>query len=274
MRWLHPLMRRYTDVEDPESVDPRLVQWAAPAIDAFCRAWFRLSVRGLENLPDGPALVVGNHNSGITFVEGLGFGAAARLHATSDPPWHGLGHDAIVTLPLLGPLLVRLGAIRASHEGAARAFGLGRKVMVFPGGSLEAWRPWRQRNRVVFEGRKGWARLALRHGVPVVPVVFHGGQSGFFVLSDGRRLAERLGLKRRLRIDAWPLWLGLPWGIAFGPWFHIPLPVRCTNVVLPPIGPFGSGAEAADDEALVQRLYDEVEAAMQEALTRLAGGAV
>ena len=58
--------------------------------------------------------------------------------------------------------------------------------------------------------------------------------------------------------------------IAFGPWFHLPLPVRCTTVVLPPIGPLGSGPDAADDEVLVQRLYDEVNAVMQETLTRLA----
>jgi 1-acyl-sn-glycerol-3-phosphate acyltransferase len=266
-------MRRHTDAEDPDSVDRRLIEQAAPVIHAFCRAWFRLRVQGLEQLPDGPALVVGNHNSGVTFIEGVGFAAAARLHAPSDPPWHGLAHDAIVALPGLGPLLVRLGAIRAGHESAARAFALGRKVIVFPGGALEAWRPWLQRDRVVFAGRKGWARLALRHGVPVVPVVFHGGQSGLFVLSDGQRLAERLGLKRLLRIDSWPLFVGLPWGLAFGPLFHVPLPVRCTTVVLPPIGPFGEGPEAADDEALVQRLYDEVTAVMQETLTRLARGA-
>ncbi len=271
MRWLRPLMRRHTDADDPETADPHIVARAAPAIDAFCRAWFRLRVDGLEHVPDGPALLVGNHNSGVTFVEGLGFGAAARLHAPEDPPWHGLGHDQIVGLPLLGPALSRLGAIRASHGNAGRAFALGRKVIVFPGGALEAWRPWWRRDRVSFEGRKGWARLALRHGVPVVPVVFHGGQGAFFVLSDGRRIARGLGLKEALRIDAWPLWLGLPWGLALGPWFHLPLPVRCTTVVLPPIGPLGEGDEAASDDALVQQLYDEVTAAMQVELTRLSG---
>jgi 1-acyl-sn-glycerol-3-phosphate acyltransferase len=272
MRWLRPLMRRHTDVEDPHTVNVRLIRRVAPVIDAFCKVWYRLGVEGLDNLPDGPALLVGNHNSGTTFLEGVGFAAAARLHDPDAPPWHGLGHDVIVDMPLLGPLLARLGTVRANHEAADRAFALERKVMVFPGGNLEAFRPWRQRNEVVFAGRKGWARLALRHGVPVSPIVFHGGHNGFFVLSDGRRLVEWTGLKRWLRTDAWPLFVGLPWGIAFGPLFHLPLPVKCTTVVLPPIGPFGSGEEAAADEELVQRLYDEVHGVMQDALARLAVG--
>lgn len=270
MAWYHALMRRHTDANDPDMADSGWIDSVTPLVDTFCKAWFGLEVEGLDLIPDDAALVVGNHNSGITFLESMGFGAAARLHDIQGHQWRALAHDHIVDLPVLGPLLVRIGAVRASHEGARRIFEQGRKVLVFPGGNREAFRPWTQRNTIAFGGRKGWARLALRHGVPVVPVVFHGGHNGLIVLRDGQRFVKLTGLKRLLRVDTWPLYLGLPWGIAFGPWFHIPLPVKCRTRVLPPIGPFGFGEDAAADDALVDRLYTEVTHAMQEALTELA----
>ncbi len=253
-----------------DQTDTAMLDVAAPVVDAACRAWFGLEVHGTEHLPAGAALVVGNHNSGITFLEALGWGARLHLEGVMQPPWLALTHDGVLSLPGVGPFLVRCGAVRASPAVATRALRSGRKVVVFPGGNPEAFRPWKERKRVDLQGRRGFVRLALRHGVPIVPVAFYGGHDGFFVVAENRWLARGLGAKRLLRTEVWPLVVGLPWGVSLGPWFHLPLPVKCITRFLPPIDVSAYPAEAADDPEVVERVYAQVERALQEGMDALA----
>lgn len=249
-----------------ERFDPELVERMAPWVDRACRVWYRLDVEGMEHVPEGAALIVGNHNAGSSFVEAMGVGARWIRQRGVDDAWRGLAHDAIVDLPLLGDWLTRVGAVRAGHDNAAEAFAAGRKVVVFPGGNAEAFRPWKQRHEVRLQGRKGWLKLALKHQVPIVPMVNAGGHDTFFVLRDGRRLAKVIRADRWLRSDTWPLYVGLPWGVALGPVFHLPLPVKCTTRFLPPVH-LGHPPEAADDDAILDALYEDITGRMQAALT-------
>jgi 1-acyl-sn-glycerol-3-phosphate acyltransferase len=255
------------DPTDPDGLDPELITALARPVQKLCRVWFGLEVEGIEHLPEGPALLVGNHNSGSSFVEAMGVAAESHLQRP-DLPWHGLAHDAIIGLPALGRVLHRLGALKAGHETAAGAFARGRKVIVFPGGNREAYRPFRRRYRVEMGDRRGFVKLALRHRVPIVPVVFVGGHSGFIVLDDGKRLARLLRAERWLRSDTWPLWVGLPFGVFLGPGMHVPLPVKCTTRFLPPIDPLDHGDP--EDPATVEKVFTAVETAMQLAMDELA----
>ena len=269
----HPLLRALltpADPDDPEAADPALIAALLPLADQLTRWWYRLQVEGIENLPDGPALVVGNHNAGVMFLEAFGFGAQVMRARPDREQWRGLGHDAVVDAPLVGRLLVRLGVVRASPDNAQRAFDTGRKVVVFPGGNAEAFRAWRRRHEVDLQGRHGFLRLALRAGVPIVPVVFIGGHDGLIVLREGRRLARLLRADRVLRSDAWPVMLALPWGVAVGPLPHLPLPVPCTTRILPPISLDGYTAEDADNTEALADLYAQVQGAMQAAMDDLA----
>jgi len=254
------------DRDDPASVDPTLVHELARPFRRWGELYHRLDVQGLEHLPEGPALIVGNHDSGTVFVEALCAGAhvVEAGHQVT-----GLAHDAVVDAPLLGRLLVRVGAVRAGHDSAAKAFAAGRKVVVFPGGNLEAFRAWPDRHRVVFGGRTGFVKLALRHRVDIVPWVFHGGHRSFVILRDGQRLSRAIGANRWLRSDTWPLWVGLPWGVALGPWPHLPLPVKVTCRFLEPVRVAHLGSEAAGDPEVVRQVYSEVVARMQEGLDAL-----
>lgn len=250
-----------------ESVIARM----ASLVDQFLSPYFRAEVRGLERIPAGAALYVGNHNAGLLMPEGLLLGAAHyRTHGMDAMPY-GLGHEFAISVPLLHELVVPLGAVRASHDNALRLFKRGAKVLVYPGGDYEAMRPYRDRDRIVFGGRNGYIRLALRAGVPVVPVVAAGAHETFVVLDDGRWLAKRLGADRLLRVKVWPITLCLPWGLVIGPGLlYWPWPTRILIEALAPIAFERSGPEAADDEVYVRACSDLVEATMQTALTRLA----
>lgn len=252
--------------QDPDHVvreNSELIERLAPVVDDLFRLYFRFDVEGIDGVPPGKALLVMNHEAGITFVQTIGMGARWYLRRGTDDRIMAMTHDAMFTVPYLGNLLATFGAVRASPGNAEKILSSGHKVLVAPGGNLEAFRSFSDRHMIKFGGHKGWARIALRTGAPVVPLVFIGGHETFFVLSDGRELVRLLGLKRLLRIDTFPLFLGLPWGIGLGPLFHFPLPSKCAVRFLEPV-PVNSAAP--DDEDAVEDLYIRVSSKMQAAM--------
>jgi 1-acyl-sn-glycerol-3-phosphate acyltransferase len=269
LRRLRRALASGVDPDDVEGMDAALLARLAPALDALARVYFRMEIEGLAGVPGGAALLVGNHNAGISFVEPFGFGARWYRERGARDPLLWLVHDAMLALPGLRTLLVRAGCVRASHVNAEAALTRGHKVVVFPGGNVEAFRPYRERYQIKFAGHKGFARLALRTGVPVVPFVVVGGHESFYVLHDGQTLARKLRLKKLLRSETCAVFLGLPWGLGVGPIFHLPLPTKSQVRFLEPIRPERHGPEAAEDPAAVDALYEAVTGRMQAAMAEL-----
>jgi 1-acyl-sn-glycerol-3-phosphate acyltransferase len=185
-----------------------------------------------------------------------------------DAPFHVAAYDLLFALPGVGTLARRLGGMPADMGTAARALEDGELVLVYPGGDWEACRPWRERGRVEFAGHEGFIRLALRTGVPVVPVVAHGSHESIVIVNRGDRLARLLGLGR-LHIKVLPIVAGFPWGISlvFPP--PIPLPSAVTVQFLPPLQWSSLGPDAADDPEVVDACYEEITSLMQRALDDL-----
>lgn len=235
------------------------------------KRYHRCEVRGAERVPKGACLYVGNHNAGPWTPDSFLFCAEVwRMHGEDAVPY-GLAHETAVTLPIARDLFIPLGAVRASPENARRLFEAGKKVLVYPGGDLDSMRPFRDRHHIVFGGRQGYIRLALRNGVPITPVVSAGAHSTWIVLTDGRRLAKLLGVDKLMRLKVWPIIASLPWGITFGPVpFYLPYPSKILIELLEPIRFERSGEAAATDDAYVDECDARVREAMQAALTRLA----
>jgi 1-acyl-sn-glycerol-3-phosphate acyltransferase len=183
-------------------------------------------------------------------------------------PAYLLAYDLLFALPGIGPVLRRLGVVPASTGEAESALARGACVLVYPGGDLEACRPWTQRDKVDFAGRKGFVQLALRCGVPVIPVAAHGGHHAIVVLARGDRLARAAGL-RRLRINVFPLLAGPPFGINTILTPPLPMPAHLTLEFLAPLDWSAYGPDAADDPRIVSACYDDITARLQAALDRL-----
>ncbi len=263
-------MRQY-DIDSLDNRDPALLERLISVIEGVLVPYFRSEVRGLERIPPGAALYVGNHSGGLITPDTFLFGAAVyRAHGIDAVPY-GLGHEFAISIPVVHQIIVPLGAVRAGHKSAHGLFSRGSKALVYPGGDYDAMRPFRHRNRVVFGGRRGYIRLALREGVPIIPVVTAGSHAGFMILDDGRWLARLIRADRLLRIKVWPITLCLPWGLVVGPaLFYLPWPTRILIETLDPISFDRTGEAAANDEAYVRECADRVESAMQQALDRLA----
>lgn len=249
--------------------DPAVIDRFLGRIEGPLNAWFRPVIRGLERVPAGRALVVANHNGGILMPDVFVLSCAwRRARGTEDLPY-ALGHDQAMSVPYLGQFLEALGGLRATADAAHEVFRAGHKVLAFPGGDLENYRPFRDRNRIVFGTHRGYVRLAIREGVPICPVVTAGGHSTFVVLDDGKKLAAMLGLKK-LRVNVCPTVLSIPWGLTVGfPPPYVPLPTQMWIEALEPIHFTRSGEEAASDTVYVEACHAQVVGRMQTALDRL-----
>jgi len=242
--------------------DPAFIGRVLPVLDVAL-AYFDPEVHGFERVPVGrPALIVGNHSGGIYMPDYWAFLRHWIRERGAAEPLYSMGFDFTFSLPLVGPLVRRLGSVPASPATAGRLLERGHAVIVYPGGDEDDYRPWTERNRVDLHGRTGFVRLALRHRVPVVPIVAHGSHDAIIVLTRGETLARRLGLDR-LRIKVFPLVVGLPWGLAPAQLPTWPLPAKVTVQVCEPLDWTRFGPDAADDPAVVRRCYEEILGRMQ-----------
>lgn len=191
------------------------VETARAFVRSFTRLWYRLELRG--SVPDGPCLLVGNHNFGAYVNPEI------YILGSHVPGLKQLAHDLLFKVPGVRSVARHFGAIPAKHEDAVRALREGHRVVVFPGGAWESFRPSSQRDVIDFKNRTGFVRLAREAGVPIVPVVTAGGHDGWWIVSRGERIAEALGLKR-FRIDVFPIGFAAPFGLLIGPTPFFPLP--------------------------------------------------
>jgi 1-acyl-sn-glycerol-3-phosphate acyltransferase len=264
------VLPRY-DIDRIDNRDPAVLDTFVSAIEPLLRTWFRPVVRGLDRVPDGAALYVANHNGGLVTADTFIFGAALYRALGLDGVPYGLAHEVILQAPGIHQLLVPLGAVRASPKNARALFDAGKKVLVYPGGDIDAMRPFAQRDRIVFGLRRGYIRLALRTGVPIVPVVAAGAHATSLVLSDGRRLAQLLDLPRRFRLEVCPVTLSVPWGLVVGitpP--YLPFPTRIFMEVMEPVRFERTGEAAANDAEYVEHCHRRVHGEMEARLARLA----
>ena len=239
-----------------------------PAIDWYT-GYFSPEVRGLDRLPGtGPVLVVGNHSCLFYMPEVWVSARAIMQRRGVEAPLYALGYDLLFAIPGVESVIRRLGAVPAGPTEAESALRHGACVAVYPGGDWEAARPWAQRNQVDFGGRKGFVRLALRCGIPVVPDVTHGGHHAVVVVTRGDRLARALGLDG-IRIKVFPFLAGVPFGLASVLTPPLPMPAQVTVEFLPALDWSGYGPSAERDDKVVTACYDEITGILQAALDRL-----
>jgi 1-acyl-sn-glycerol-3-phosphate acyltransferase len=230
--------------------------------------YHRMEVRGVDRIPDGPAILVGNHNAGLNPIDGAFLVRHYREHGFHDPVFV-LAHDVLFRSPRLARLLESVGVVRARPGTAQKILDAGHKLLVFPGGDIENLRPFADRKRVNLAGRTGFIRIAREMQVPMVPVVSAGAHETLLVLSQGRRLAKLLHLDELFRIHSLPVMVAMPWGLMFGPTCalpYLPLPAKVTVEIGEALDPF---LDRNGEPAELHHTYRAIEESMQQMLTAL-----
>ena len=251
--------------------DPALMQRQSGVWNNLMDHYFRLEFDGFDKLPEEPCLLVGVHSGGPLTMDAWTvimawwrqFGEARSLHGTA--------HDVLMNAPVLGDYFRRLGTISPTKENIRAAFDKGDDVILWPGGEVDCYRSWTDRDKAVLGGRKGFIRLAMSAGVPIVPVATVGGHDTLFVLSEGRGLAKMLKLKERMRSDVAPITLSWPLGVALHltPFQHVPLPAKIRTRIMEPIY-LDNDPKRLDDQAYVEAMYAQIEGTIQAGMDALA----
>lgn len=252
---------------DLDERDPDFIRDNLPRFWLLSSLWYRGEVRGLGNIPEeGPVLLVGNHSGGNMTPDTLVFSLAFFTYFGVERRFHTLAHNLVLSAPGLG-MLRKFGTVAASPKNMQTALESGAALLVYPGGDYEVHRPTFERHVVDFNRRTGFIREALKHDVPIVPVVSIGGQETALFLTRGEGLAKALRLDKLLRLKVLPISIAAPWGLNVGDFAgHIPLPAKIVVEALPPIH---LRAEFGEDPDL-DEVYDHVIRLMQETLDALA----
>lgn len=129
--------------------------------------------------------------------------------------------------PDIAQAAAKVGAIIAHPKMAIAALHSGASVLVYPGGAEDVFRPHSLRHQIYFAERHSFIKLALREKVPIVPLISTGAHDTLIVLADCYKIIQQLhewGIPWLFDIDpvVFPIYLGLPWGLAFGPLPNIP----------------------------------------------------
>ncbi len=259
--------------DDLDARDPSFVRWVLDMARWLGQHYFRLRFEGLEHLPaEGPGLIVGNHNGGIMPLDAFFTVLGVWDQLGPSRPVHPLVHDLISEDRLAHRLAVAGGALRASQGGGEKGLRAGHFVLTYPGSDLETFRPFWRRDRIDLGGRKGFVRLAIREGAPIVPAVSAGTHEQLVVLARGDGLARLLRTEKWLRTRVMPIVLCVPWGLTIGLLPYLPLPAQTTIAFGEPIRWPQLRPADADDPAVLTRCYDEVVGVMQRMLDRLSAG--
>lgn len=256
----------------PEQVgrfDAALTRRVMTLLHPMVKIYHRSEVHGLQRIPPGRCLLVGNHSGGLATPDFAVFAVDFYRRFGYERPLYVLAHDSFFHRPA-AEFLAHLGVVAANPHNAVAALASDAAVLVFPGGDLDVYRPSLAENTIDFGGRTGYVEAAVAAGAPIVPVVSIGGQETQLFLSRGRRLSRALGLtrleRRLFRTDILPVSLGLPFGLSVLIPVNMPLPSKIVAEVLEPI----DAPALWDSDPDVSRIDGRVRRAMQAALDRLA----
>ena len=157
------------------------------------RNWFRAEWEGLENIPrEGGALLVANHAAAIPSD------APVIMHGIEEElgrPVYGLADYIFKAMPVVGTLWSRVGGVPAHPENAYRLLReQGELVLVFPEGSKGPGKTYAERYRLSRFGRGGFVEIAMRAGVPVVPIAVVGAEESMPILLKSNALAKLMNI--------------------------------------------------------------------------------
>jgi len=197
-------------------ISPRLERVVRKRLLPVVRFLFRPRLEGAQHLPrDGPFLLVANHSAGIGIAEILSFIALYVNDVGTDRPLAGFAHPIGFRFGVTRRLWEQVGLVPSTYEAAETTLEAGVPILVFPGGDHETQRPIWQARRVDFGGRRGFLRIALEAGVPIVPMGIAGSHYTVPMLFRARWLAWVLVLPRLMGIKRWGVsLLGLVGAIA------------------------------------------------------------
>lgn len=157
------------------------------------KRWFRVEWEGLEKIPRaGGALLIANHAGAIPAD------APIIMHGIEEElgrPVYGLADVLFRSMPVVGTAWARGGGVAAHPDNAYRLLRDQRQlVLVFPEGTKGTGKLFSERYRLRRFGRGGFVEIAMRAGVPVVPLTVIGSEEAMPTITKSNLLSRILGV--------------------------------------------------------------------------------
>lgn len=218
--------------------------------------YWRVEVTGTQHIPkDGPAILVSNHSGALPF-DGAMIVTTIDLHAGRVARFL---YDRFVDA--MGPVATfyrRVGGVAASREQTSALLDRGEMVLIFPEGVSGVAKPFTDRYRLrVFTS--GFARMAITHDVPIVPVAVVGAEEIYPLVGRAEGVGRMLGMPYVPLTPFFPL---------LGPLGTLPLPTKWFIRFGRPIR-LGTADDPARVLVLARRHAVSVRRTVQAMVTRL-----
>ncbi|MBK7166220.1 MAG: acyltransferase family protein [Candidatus Microthrix sp.] len=230
------------------------------AFDPVYRHYFRAEWEGLEHIPtDGGALLVANHAGAVPSD------APVIMHGIEtelERPVYGLADNFFRKIPVVGTMWSRAGGLPAHPDNAYRLLHeQGQLVLVFPEGVKGTSKTIGNRYKLARFGRGGFVEIAMRAGVPIIPIAVMGNE-------EANPILWRLPGAKMLGVPYLPV---TPQSLVLGPLGTlVPLPAKFKLRVLPPVTFDVPPSQHRYSRTRIMDGSQEIQGKIQEALYEMA----
>jgi 1-acyl-sn-glycerol-3-phosphate acyltransferase len=230
----------------------------APAIKFLYEKYFRVSLNGIEKIPDTAAIFVANHGGQIP-IDGMMVVYSLLTKASKSRLTRAMADRWVPSLPFIGSFFMKVGQVVGEQKNCSILLQNGQSVLVFPEGVKGSGKTFDQRYHLQNFG-SGFFRLALENKVPIVPVTLVGTEETYPAIHNAKTFAKLMGIPYFPITPSFPL---------LGPLGMIPLPTRISIKFLDPIYPT-LAADASDKEvgAEIAKIHSAMQRSLHEGLDK------
>lgn len=204
---------------DPFGHDPEIIKLVAPFAVWLYRHYFRCECQGLENLPEGRFLAIGNHSGQLPFDAAM-IATAALIDAPKPRLLRGMVERWSAELPFISSLFVRAGQVVGDPAVARKLLEHEEAVLVFPEGARGINKLFAKRYQLTDFG-EGFMRLAMETRSPIVPIALVGAEEQAPAVYDFKSVARAMGFPALPLVL--PQVIPLPLPVKYRIWFGEPL---------------------------------------------------
>ena len=249
--------RRFTGEYETDEwgYDPEVFEALRPFFDFLYHYWFRVSVSGMEHVPDyGRALLVPNHSGQLPFDGSMVMMAVQNAHP-NQRLLRSLYASWFPTLPFLSTMFEKIGQAMATVENGTRLLEQDELVAVYPEGYKGVGKLYSERYQLARFGRGGFVKMALNTQAPIIPVSVVGAEETYISIYKSETLARLTGF------PYFPISFRFPW---FGLLGLIPNPTKWYIDFGEPIPTDHYPLGSADNMVLVSQLTNQTRNIVQE----------
>ncbi len=206
------------------------------------RNYFRVQAHGIEQVPPGRGLLIGNHSSQLAY-DGIMVTLAMLLDASPPRTVRAMIEKFFQFQPFVNVFMARHGQLTGLPHNCEGLLAEDHLIMVFPEGGRGGGKTYWEKYELQPFGQ-GFMRLAMKMRAPIVPFGFIGGEEACPSLYDVKPLARVLGMPY---VPVTPTIVPLP------------LPAKCAVYFGEPMRFAGSGDEEdAEIEANVAAVREVI----------------